>query len=240
MTPEVLGRIIRGQDVDPMDRLIRTLDELAFIVPAVRLMGILVGLTSGSFDLGHIGHTRYTRKGWQRVNDGQPVGLMFVAVEEDDKISRRKGPNRPVIPFEERVELMASTRWADILITKKDDYPQWAVIKTICPDILLAVEETYTPAQVTELGKYCGEVYIVPRQAENSTSAQMRKIQIGGADQLIKLANPLVEASISQVIGSAFNGVDSLVDPDQLKVSLRDAFTQSFSMAYEQLGRKEG
>lgn len=239
MTPEVLGRIIGGEDVDPMDRLINTLDELSFIVPAVRQVGARVVLTSGSFDLGHIGHTRYTRRGWQRAGSDNQIRLMFVAVEEDEKITKRKGPNRPVIPFDERVELMASTRWADLLVRKKASYPKWAVIKTVRPDVLLAVEETYTSDQVLELQKYCGEVYIVPRQAENSTSAQVRKIQVGGADQLIKAVGPLVGTRISEVIGRVKEG-EVPSDLQGLGRQLEEAVDLAISEAYHQIsGRKE-
>lgn len=235
MTPEILGRILRRQDVDPMDRLVCTLGELAFVVSAARNVGAKIGLTSGSFDLGHIGHTRYVRKGWQRVNNENQVGLMFVAVEEDEKITRRKGPNRPVIPFVERVELMASTLYGDIMVLKKDSYEKWAVIKTVQPDVLLAVEETYTPEQVIELQKYCGEVYVVPRQAENSTSAQVRKIQIGGADQMIIQAKKVFEETAVNLPGE----LSGLTEEEALK-KLKRFFDQTIETAYGHVsGKKE-
>jgi len=239
MTPEILGRIIGGEDVDPMDRLIRTLDELAFIVPAARQVGARIGLTSGSFDLGHIGHTRYTRKGWKRAGSDSQVRLMFVAVEEDEKITQRKGPNRPVIPFEERVELMASTRWADVLVAKKANHPKWEITRIMRPDVLLAVEGTYSPEQVVELQKICGEVYIVPRQAENSTSNQVRKIQIGGADQLKKLVHPLIGEKLDLALKSAIDQkllrVPHGVSLSEVVVLLNKACEEAIAQAYSQV-----
>lgn len=242
MTPEMLGRIIAGEDIDPMDRLISTLDELAFIVGAVRTVGVRICETNGSFDLAHIGHTRYTRAGWQHTKSyGSQRTLMFVGIEDDEKIQKRKGPNRPVIPFVERVEMMASTRWVDVVIKKGSTFPKWAITKIIKPDVLLAVEGTYKPEQIPELQKICGEVYVVPRQAENSTSAQVRKIQVGGADEFIAVANPLVEVKLNEVIDDLVKSqmVGADLDPNELKRLLKIATDQAIAQAYDQIsGRK--
>ncbi len=67
----------------------------------------IIGLTSGSFDLFHGMHDQYleTCHGHCGVK-----GLLFVGVDSDDLVRKRKGKNRPMIPEAERLQIVANRK----------------------------------------------------------------------------------------------------------------------------------
>lgn len=150
---------------------IKDYQELKNKVRELRERGLKITLTSGSFDCFHTGHGRYLKRG-KELGD-----ILIVGVDSDQKIRKRKGQNRPIDPEEERLEiLLCHCRHVDFVILKKATDPRWGLIKTICPDFLLAIEETYSEEDLEELKKYCDEIIVVERQAPTSTSAKIRKI----------------------------------------------------------------
>lgn len=134
--------------------------------------GETVGLVQGSWDLFHLGHLRYILKARALCD------FLVIAMDSDEKIRKRKGPTRPVIPERERYEFIKLLNIADAIVIKEVDEPKWHLIKTIKPDVLIAIKENYTDEQIEKLEKYCGRVAVLPRQAKTSTSDKIRKITI--------------------------------------------------------------
>jgi rfaE bifunctional protein nucleotidyltransferase chain/domain len=60
-----------------------------------------IALANGLFDLLHVGHLRYLE-----AASGE-ADVLVVAVNSDASARRLKGPSRPVVPAEERAELVA-------------------------------------------------------------------------------------------------------------------------------------
>lgn len=56
--------------------------------------------------------------------------------------------------------------------------PKWHLIKTVRPDVLIAIKDNYSDEELEKLEKYCGEVAVLPRQAKTSTSDKIRQITI--------------------------------------------------------------
>ena len=161
------------------ERFIPDHEKLVAQVDLLKNQGKKIVLTSGSFDLIHVGHARYL---WLAKLLGD---VLIVGVETDRKVrSRKKGDMRPVVPQQERYEMLAHIRYVDFVTVKDKDDPPWNLIKQIRPDVLQAVVGTYTQEEVAELKQYCGEVVIQPRQAETSTSAKIRLVVIAGMHQL--------------------------------------------------------
>ncbi len=192
-----VGKVIRSSNISilsPGDRFLHTMEELADAVERIRETGLKIVLTMGTFDMMHIGHARYLKSA-REVGD-----ILFVGLDDDKKTSNRKGPHRPVVPEEERREMMAHCRYADLIYVKRYDEERWATIKTVHPDILIAVEGTYTDEEKDQLeAEFCGEVKVLPRQAETSTSAKVRRLMTGGLEGFKgklepKLANAVQEA----------------------------------------------
>lgn len=66
-----------------------------------------VVLTSGTFDLLHVGHLDY-------LNAVRALGdVVVVMVSGDDRVKARKGPKRPIVPENERVYMLDQLRNVD-------------------------------------------------------------------------------------------------------------------------------
>ncbi len=146
-------------------------------------------LTQGSFDMIHIGHARYLAEA-KKYGD-----ILIVGTDSDSKIRKRKGLGRPIVPQEERLEMLTYLKSVDYVVLKHIEDPKWGLIKTVKPDILIIIQENYTGEQIQELEKYCGEVIILPRMATTSTSAKLRAVQIDATNKIQKtLSEKLLHA----------------------------------------------
>jgi D-beta-D-heptose 7-phosphate kinase/D-beta-D-heptose 1-phosphate adenosyltransferase len=157
--------------------------------------GLKIVLTQGSWDLIHIGHARYLREA-KKYGD-----VLVVGVDSDKKIRSRKGPDRPIVPQEERLEMMTHLRYVDFVTLKKLEDPKWYTIKLVCPDVLIVTERMeYPKKELQELKKYCGKVVVLQSQATTSTSAKIRRLQINTAERLEKALTPRLIKTIGEVL----------------------------------------
>jgi D-glycero-beta-D-manno-heptose 1-phosphate adenylyltransferase len=170
---------ILSQEVNFENRLIPTLEEMTRTVTHLKGLGYRVVLTSGSFDLIHLGHVKYLARAKQ-LGD-----VLAVGVDSDEKIKRRKGPDRPMVPEQERLELLAYQRPVDLIYLKQDDEPHWALIKAVEPDVLvLTADHSYSEEDLTALGELCGKIEIVERQASVTTSERIRQMYMNLGERL--------------------------------------------------------
>lgn len=147
------------------------------IVGALKVLGLRVVLTSGTFDILHEGHSMYLEAA-RRFGD-----FLIVGVDSDEKVRRRKGLWRPVVPESERLRMVTHQRGVGLVTLKGADDPRWSLISTVEPDVLVATAETYTDDEIAELeSKYCGRVEVLDRMATVSTSARLRLMQLSRAE----------------------------------------------------------
>jgi D-glycero-beta-D-manno-heptose 1-phosphate adenylyltransferase len=155
-------------------RFVEDYDKIASTMLALRTLNLGVVLTSGSFDILHEGHSMYLEAA-RRFGD-----FLIVGLDSDEKIRARKGPNRPAVPQMERLRMVTHQRGVGLVTLKELYHPRWHLVKTVRPDVLVATEETYTDAEIRELESgYCGRVEVLERMATVSTSARLRRIQLG-------------------------------------------------------------
>jgi D-glycero-beta-D-manno-heptose 1-phosphate adenylyltransferase len=155
-------------------RFVESYERIETIVSALKTLGLHVVLTSGSFDIIHEGHSMYLEAA-RRFGD-----FLIVGLDSDDKIRSRKGPGRPAVPQMERLRMVTHQRGVGLVTLKGLDHARWELIKTVGPDVLVATEDTYSAAEIAELeSKYCGRVEVLERMATVSTSARLRRIQLG-------------------------------------------------------------
>jgi rfaE bifunctional protein nucleotidyltransferase chain/domain len=140
-------------------------------------LGLKIVLTSGTFDLFHIGHAQYLEKA-KALGD-----ILIIGVDSDAKVKERKGPSRPIVPELERVQILSHCRHADVITLKSPSDPKNHLIKIVSPDILVVSESTkHAEGEVDEKAQYCKEIIVLEPQSETSTSAKLRLIQIGKKD----------------------------------------------------------
>jgi D-glycero-beta-D-manno-heptose 1-phosphate adenylyltransferase len=173
-------------------KCILNLDELQAAVKYCRRKGKKIVLTQGSWDMVHIGHARYFMEAKKHGD------VLIVGVDSDEKIRQRKGPDRPVVPENERLEMVAHLRYVDLVILKDYDAPKWQLTKLVNPDILIATKETYTTEQIKELEKHCGKVVVLEPRATTSTSAKIRRMQISTAKKLEEKLTPRILKAIER------------------------------------------
>ena len=91
--------------------------SLAAAVRAVRTAQAAsrrVVFTNGCFDLLHRGHTRY-------LEQARALGdLLVVAINSDASVRTLKGRGRPVVPAEERAEVLAALAAVDLVLIFDD------------------------------------------------------------------------------------------------------------------------
>lgn len=151
-------------------------------------------LTQGSFDMVHIGHARYCEKA-KSYGD-----VLIVGVDSDEKVRARKGSDRPIVPQDERLEMLTHLRAVDLVILKELKEPKWALIKLIKPDVLVATKETYTKENIEALKEWCGKVVVLDPMATTSTSAKLRLMQMGAAKKLSTVFSQKLIKSIEEVL----------------------------------------
>jgi D-glycero-beta-D-manno-heptose 1-phosphate adenylyltransferase len=196
MKPESLRLVTQSINIaiiNPEDRYVESYEELADVVTRLRATGLKIVLTMGTFDMTHIGHARYLRAA-REAGD-----LLVVGIDDDAKTSKRKGKFRPVVPEDERREMLVHLRYVDLIFIKRHDDKRWQMIDVVRPDVLIAVEGTYDSEELAEVGQLCGEVKVLPRQAETSTSAKVRRLIIGGGQTLIGRLNAIINKAQTDI-----------------------------------------
>jgi len=134
-----------------------------------RSAGEHIVLANGNFDLLHVGHVRYLR-GAKELG-----GRLVVAINSDDSVRALKGKGRPIMPAEERAEIVAALADVDAVVI----FPELdvrALIREIRPDIQ-AKGTDYTVDSVPErdaVVEYGGRVAIVGDPKDHSTSELIR------------------------------------------------------------------
>jgi rfaE bifunctional protein nucleotidyltransferase chain/domain len=163
-------------------------EEIEEIAKKARKNGKKIVLTQGSFDLVHIGHARYCE---QAKSHGD---VLIVGVDSDEKVRDRKGRNRPIVPQEERMEMLTHLRSVDYVVLKELRAKQYNLIKLIKPDVLVATTATYDQDTIKRLEKICGKVVVLEPMATTSTTAKIRLMQMNTANTIKdKMATKLIK-----------------------------------------------
>jgi D-glycero-beta-D-manno-heptose 1-phosphate adenylyltransferase len=102
-------------------------DQLRERVAEWRRAGARITLANGCFDLLHVGHVRYLRAARELG------GKLVVAVNSDDSVRGLKGAGRPLMPAEERAEILAALADVDAVVIFPENDVR-AIIREICPD----------------------------------------------------------------------------------------------------------
>jgi len=147
--------------------------QLAALGERLRREGRRIVFANGCFDLLHVGHVRYLQ-GARAEGD-----VLVVGVNSDRAVSGLKGPGRPLLPAEARVELVAALECVDYVVIF-DDLTAEGVLRNLRPHVHCkgtdyTAESVPERAVMEELG---GTVRIVGDAKNHSTRdilAEIRK-----------------------------------------------------------------
>ena len=134
-----------------------------------RRAGDSITLANGGFDLLHVGHVRYLRAAKELG------GRLIVAINSDASVCALKGEGRPLVPDQERAEILAALVDVDAVIIFPEADVR-AIIREIRPDVH-AKGTDYTAETVPERDEvlaHGGRVEIVGDPKDHSTTEMIR------------------------------------------------------------------
>ena len=102
--------------------------ELQQQVANWRKLGDSIILANGCFDLLHVGHVRYLRAAKDLG------GRLIVAINSDESVQALKGEGRPLMPANERAEILAALSDVDAVVIFPE-HDVRALIRELRPDI---------------------------------------------------------------------------------------------------------
>jgi rfaE bifunctional protein nucleotidyltransferase chain/domain len=152
-----------------------SLDEVILRFGPGKRNGKQVVFTNGCFDLLHPGHIHILEQA-RRQGDALVVGL-----NSDGSVRGLKGAGRPVIPAEERAEILASLECVDAVVIFEEATPQ-RVIAALLPDVLVKggdwpADQIVGREEVETAGGKVVRVEVMPGY---STSEILKRIARGG------------------------------------------------------------
>ncbi len=109
---------------------VKALKEAIAARAQLKNLGRKLVFTNGCFDLLHVGHVRF-------LNQARALGdALIVGLNSDRSVREIKGKGRPIMPAEERAEILAALACVDIVSIFDEPTPQ-QIIDAILPDILV-------------------------------------------------------------------------------------------------------
>jgi rfaE bifunctional protein nucleotidyltransferase chain/domain len=160
----------KRSDFAPFGALL-SVDDAATWREARRAEGKTVVFTNGCFDVLHAGHVAYLA--WARAQgDALVLGL-----NTDESVRRLKGENRPIVPFEERAEVLLALRSVDVVVGFGERTPE-VVLERIRPDVHVKSDqyrEDELPERTVVLA-HGGRVALAPHVAGRSTTDTIARI----------------------------------------------------------------
>jgi len=139
---------------------------------AWRAAGLKVVLTNGCFDLLHAGHLALLEMARGHGD------VLVVALNSDASVRGLKGDARPVVPEDERAEVLLSLDAVDRVVLYDEPTPI-AVVRALLPDVLVkgadwAADDIVGRPEVERAGGRVVRVSLVPGR---STSAVIDRIR---------------------------------------------------------------
>ena len=147
-------------------------DELVEIAAREKRAGRRVVFTNGCFDLLHPGHVRC-------LADARRLGdLLIVAVNSDRSVRGNKGTERPLVPEQDRAEVLAALASVDYVTIFDEPTPR-ALISRVLPNMLVkgadwALDQVAGREEVEAAG---GKVVSIPLAPGYSTTSLVEKIR---------------------------------------------------------------
>ena len=137
-----MHRTEKGNKIELSDNKILSREELKRQAEAWRARREKITLANGCFDLLHVGHIRYLHAA-KKLG-----GHLVVAINSDESVRALKGEGRPLMPAEERAEILAALSDIDAVIIFPERDVR-ALVRDIRPDVH-AKGTDYTAESVPE------------------------------------------------------------------------------------------
>lgn len=131
VTPSEMLECLREQSLNNKRQNLADIDAT---LRRHRMQGQKVVFTNGCFDLFHAGHLATLRRAAE-LGD-----VLVVGINSDKSTRSIKGPDRPIVPEAQRVEMIAALGFVDYVLLFDEETPL-NLIKAIRPDVLVKGED---------------------------------------------------------------------------------------------------
>jgi rfaE bifunctional protein nucleotidyltransferase chain/domain len=136
--------------------------------------GRRVVMTNGHFDLLHVGHIRYLQ-GARQQGDALVVGL------NSDSSTRARKPGRPLVPQQDRAELLAALACVDVVVIF-DDLNANTLVAALRPEVYVKGGDWGQPGgpqppEAEIVAGYGGRVAYLPYVPDHSTTRLIERIR---------------------------------------------------------------
>ena len=163
---------VTSEHGDSLHPAVLTLEELILQFGPGKRNGKRVVFTNGCYDLLHPGHIKLLEAA-RSMGDALVVGL-----NSDESVRTLKGAGRPVIPEQERAEILANLECVDAVVVFNELTPQ-KTVAALLPDILVKGGD-WPGNQIVgreEVEAAGGEVVLIDVVEGYSTTEILRKIR---------------------------------------------------------------
>jgi len=191
-------RILKGTATYE-DRFFPNHAELVETIADFRSRGCVIVFVTGVWDLFHIGHGDYLQKGKTETAKLYPDAehiVMVVGVDTDAFTKSRKGPERPIVPEDERCRVLGHLRPVDIITLQ---YEADQLFQIVDHDVRIISESTKDLPNLDEIQRQCAHIVSLPPQAETSTTARIRRLSFDGATKALLATEKALSAALKGV-----------------------------------------
>jgi D-beta-D-heptose 7-phosphate kinase/D-beta-D-heptose 1-phosphate adenosyltransferase len=145
--------------------------EITALVESLKVQKKKIVFTNGCFDLLHAGHVRY-------LTEARAQGdCLIVGLNTDRSVNRIKDPHRPLIPEDQRAEVLAALSCVSYVVFFEEPDPL-TLIEAIKPDVLVKGAD-WSEDDIIGAGlvrSYGGRVFRVALVGGISTTEIIRRI----------------------------------------------------------------
>lgn len=155
-----------------MNEKIITFESLTKLVSPPHKRKEKIVFTNGCFDLFHAGHAKSLKEAKDQGD------VLIVGVNSDESIKKLKGPGRPIMSLEDRLNILSAIEFVDYVIPFSAESPI-EIIREIKPDILVKGGE-YKPEDIVGseiISEWGGSTYSVKMVESISTTEIIKKIK---------------------------------------------------------------
>ena len=133
-------------------------------------------LTSGCFDILHVGHL-------ENLKIAKSLGdILVVCLSNDEQVRKLKGSTRPVNNYEDRINLFKTISYVDYVILYAESNIETEetldqIMKTVRPAIWAKGDE-YIEAKIREKHPSLDKIVLIPTVVNKSTTNIIKKINL--------------------------------------------------------------
>ncbi len=126
---------------------------------------------NGSFDLIHAGHIRSLKFAREQGD------VLFLGLNSDKSVRAYKSPHRPILPQNQRAEILDALRYVDYIVIMDDPDISVPLLRAVCPAVHVdSIEYKNNTAMIDVINELGVKLVLLPKFEDISTTNIIKKI----------------------------------------------------------------